>query len=275
MLIFQVTRYRKAVEGLIARAREQMPDFTQSALARAIAVQDAYLSNVLHGRAELNADQLFSLADFFKLGPVETDYLITLLEWERSTQPLRKSGLKARLDSIRAAQLSTAKYLKAKPIDDDGALTAYYLDPFAVVVHVFLRLKKYATAPEKLAVRLGISPARLRQTLETLLAIGYIEKIAGAGYRVNVRNRHLPEDSPLCLPHQTLVRLESTRRLQSIPLKQRYNFCVTFSTNPEVKERIRAEFLLFTQRCEKWVRESADERVYQMNFDLFAWDGEE
>lgn len=82
---------------------------------------------------------------------------------------------------------------------------------------------------------------------------------------------HLPKESYLfeaqrklflyrCLEHQDRTRSESD-----------YNFGVTFTASPEVKEEIRKKFAEFLSSIQPLVEESDPEHVYQLNFDIFNW----
>jgi hypothetical protein len=59
--------------------------------------------------------------------------------------------------------------------------------------------------------------------------------------------------------------------MSRLPEARRYHVSVTFSTSAEVMEQIRAEFLAFLKKAESLVKGGSEEKVFQMNFDLFPW----
>lgn len=268
--LFSHSDYRSAVEAAIERVRFHKT-VTFARLAKLCGIQATYFSNVLKGRADFSPDQLYSLGHALEVSDGELDFLMLLLDWERSGHKERKRALARRIERIREENLSTARHLAAKkvPVEEGGA-AEYYLDPMTKVVHVHLGVEKYARDPKLIAEVLSLSPEYLGRLLETLLRLGFIEP-KGGGYTVKLKHRHLPDESPLCLPHQILMRTRSLDRVQRLPKGRRYGLSATFSTTPEIRARIQAEFLDFVKRAEGLANSGRETHVYQMNFDLFPW----
>jgi uncharacterized protein (TIGR02147 family) len=271
-LPYQDTSYRHAIERIIAKRKSVGDKITLSEMARATKIQVAYISNVLKGRAHFSADQLFTLAQYLELDDEATDYLLLLLDWERSAKKERRERLKARIDRLRKERLKTHKHLSAKKVDVLATEAAeYYFDPMILIVHVFLGVPHYAKHAQRIAEDLGLSQERLRRVLGTLERLGYVRQSAKGTFEVLVRHRHLPSDSPLCAPHQALMRLRSLEQANRLSPDERYQVSVTFSANETVKRRIQGEFLALLKASEPWVRSAPAEAVYQLNFDLFPW----
>ncbi len=268
--LFSASDYRAAVQSAIERVRFHKP-LSYAQLARQSGVQATYFSNVLKNRAHFNADQLYRVARALEVSESELEFISLLLEWERSAEKERKRELNRRLETIREENLSTGRHLSAKrvaPEDVSGA--EYYLDALATVVHVYLGMERYAKDPKLIAEALKIPAEYLGRLLGTMARLGYIEP-KGTGYVVRLKHRHLPDDSPLCLPHQALMRARSLEQFQRLPRGKRYGVSVTFSATPDTKARIQAEFLDFLKRAESLVGASRETHVFQMNFDLFPW----
>lgn len=277
MNLFAETDYRQAILALTERRQALERGFTRARVARDAGLQSSYLSNVLSGRANLNADQLFRIAQSFGLKEEETDYLLLLLEADRCQIPQRRAVLDERIRAVRHAHLKTSAHVSAKKIAaDDLSVTEYYLDPYVMIVHVFLGIPRYAKDVSRIAEALGFGMGKLRRVLGTLERLGYAERARDGHYKLVQSHRHLPEDSPLCLPHQILFRLKSADRLPRLAPAQRYAFSVTFSASEEVYDKIRADFLSYVKKCEASVKSvKHPDRVYQLNYDLFSWDAEE
>lgn len=268
--LFSSTEYRAAVEAAIERVRFHKP-LSYVQLARDSGVQATYFSNVLKGRAHFNADQLYRVGRALEVSESELEFLLLLLEWERSAYKERKRELGRRIEAIRDENLSTGRHLSAKQVaPEDASGAEYYLDALATVVHVYLGMERYAREPKLIAEALKIPTEYLGRVLGILARLGYIEP-KGNGYVVRLKHRHLPDDSPLCLPHQALMRTRSLEQFQRLPRGKRYGVSVTFSATPEARGKIQAEFLAFLKRAESLVGESRETHVFQMNFDLFPW----
>jgi uncharacterized protein (TIGR02147 family) len=269
--LFNASEYRAAVLSAVERVRFHKP-LTFAELAKRTAIQPTYLSNVLKGRAHFSSDQLYSIGKFLELSEPELEFVLLLLEWERCSVKERKRELGKRLEAIRQEHLSTASHVTAKKvIPQDLASSEYYLDPLVKVVHVFLTIDRYGKDPKLIAEALRISPEYLGRILETLVRLGYTEAKPAGGYAIRVKHRHLPDESPLCLPHQALMRSRSLEQFQRLSRGKRYGFSATFSATPDTRAKIQAEFLEFVKKAEALVGASKETHVFQMNFDLFPW----
>jgi transcriptional regulator with XRE-family HTH domain len=269
--LFTASEYRGAVQTAIDRVRFHKP-LTYARLARQSGIQATYFSNVLKGRAHFNADQLYRIAKCLELSETELEFVLTLMEWERSAFKERKRELARRIETIRQDNLSTSRYVSARTVAPEDSVGAeYYLDPLCKVVHVYLGIDRYAREPKLIAEALHISNEYLGRLLETLVRLGYVQSRGATGYTLLLKHRHLPDESPLCLPHQALMRARSLEQFQRLPRGKRYGFSATISATPETRARIQGEFLDFVKRAEALVAGSKETHVFQMNFDLFPW----
>lgn len=272
MAVFNHLLYRPAVEEAIEAHRALTGRYTLRQLAEEVGVQASFLTNVLKGRFDFSADQLFAVAGVLGLPEAERDYLLLLLEHERSAHAPRRQALKARIEHIRRETQKTEKQLAIKVMEltpDEQA--QYYLDPFAQVALVHLNLAPYNRQPEKLAGALGISRAHLAQILEILTRIGYVKK-EGAAYRVVARDKHLPARNPLSGPALTLLRFKSLDHLQRLTTGEAFSHTVTLTGTAETKERLSDAYLAFLKKAEAIVKPARSEKAFQMNFDLFPWE---
>jgi len=271
-MIYQTLDYRKATLSLIERHRQTEPRLTFARIAAAAKIQPTYFSNVLKGRAHFSSDQLYLICQTIQAKTEEIEYLLNLLEWTRSTVTARKNELRARIDGIRQINLQTHKHLKTKPVTTENLSDAeYYLDPSVQLVHVYLGIPRYAKNPSKLAEELGIAPEKLQTVIRLLEKLGAVAVDSRGQYHCLTKNRHLPQTSPLCLPHQILMRLKSAEQLNRLPEQNRHHVSVTFSTDRERLDQIRVDFLEFLKRTETLVAGGPEEIVCQLNFDLFPW----
>lgn len=271
MSIYSHLDYRSLLSERISQAKSRTTSLTMSRLAERTGIQPSYLTHVLKGRADFSPDQLYAISEHLHFSREEREYVLLLLEYERSSHVARKAELKAQIDLTRERSLATEEHIKAKKVNELGPEEVeYYLDPLCQLVHVHLNFEEFAREPLRLAKRLAISESHLEEILGRLQSAGYIEP-EGRGYRVVRRNRHLPKTSPLCQPHQVLMRYKSIDQIQRIPEKERVAFSVTFSSTQEDKQAIHHAFLEFVKKAESIVQSSRREHVYQINFDLFPW----
>ncbi len=271
MSIFNYLGYREFLDFEIKRRKRSLPGFTQASLAKAAGIRTSYLTNVLKGRGNFNSDQIDALAQQLKLRPEETYYLFLLKEYDQSTMPARKISIWREIERLQEASKKTESHISVKVrTENQNLITKYYGDPLIKIVHVLLQVPKYAGEPTKIAEDLNISSRYLQKVLDVLQELSIIS-FKDKVIEVLEKNFHLPKESPMLLPHQTLVRLKSTQRLQEVEIDKRYSFSVTFTGTEETRSDIQKKFLEFIQGIEKTVKKAPAENAYQLNFDLFPW----
>jgi uncharacterized protein (TIGR02147 family) len=270
--VFKHLKYRSAIEEVVESRRNLPGKFTLRSLAFEAGMQASFLTNVLKGRFDFNADQMFALTQALGLSSAERDYLMLLLEHERSVFKARKEELKKKIEEIRKENQKSEKHLSVKAVElSSDAQAQYYLDPFAQLTLVYLNLAPYSKSPEKLGSTLGISQQHLGEILQILTTTGDVVR-EGMHYKVVARNRHLPKRNPLSGPHLTMMRLKSIDQLQRLSVDQSYSHSVTFTGTEETKEALSDAYLSFLKKAESIVRPAKSEKVFQMSFDLFPWD---
>lgn len=271
--LFLHTDYRAFLKSAIEQ-RKTHRKLTLRDLAQSAGIQPTYLTNVLMNRANLNQDQLYALGEALDLTKEERDFSALLLEMDRASNPNRKKEILQQIEKIQKGSLKTAKHLPSREVEAGGIEEQeYYLEATTSLVHVFLRVPKYAKNPKLIGEELKLSPSKLQQTLKLLEKNGFIRWDAKhSRYSVEKHTRHLSAESPLCFPHQLLMRLSSLQRIQILPTEDRNTISITYFANKEVRREIHSEFLSFLKKADKLVADSKDDNeVFQMNFDLFPW----
>jgi uncharacterized protein (TIGR02147 family) len=272
MSIYNHLVYRPAIEEIIETRRALPGKFTLRGLAEQANLQPSFLTNVLKGRFDFSADQLFALATALGLAGEDRHYLLLLLEHERSVFKPRREELKKQIDQIRKDHLKSERHLDVQAVElSSDAQAQYYLDPYAQLTLVYLNLSPYNRQPEKLGQILGVSQTHLGEILKILVSIGYVVREA-SGYKVLARNQHLAKQNPLTGPSLTLMRLKAIDQLQRLSADQSYAHSVTFTGTSETKALLSDAYLSFLKKAEAIVKPAKSEKVFQMSFDLFPWD---
>lgn len=272
--IFRYSDFRQILKQLVNQHKESGHDFNFSKLSIILGVQKTYLSKVMSGTGQLSTDQMYTLAEYFNLTKEEHDYLILLIERERTGLAKRKQALDKRISAIQSEHRNTKKSLKAKFSEEkiSDARAEYYLDPFMTIAHLFLTLPSYGGDAKKVAQRLRLSDSYAKNIFSTLERIGIIEKLnAPNGYRVVEDHLHLSSESLLSNPYHALFRMASLQQLMKLDPGERFSFSVTFSADNETKKVIHEAFLRFLREIEPAIKLAPAESVYQINFDLFPW----
>jgi transcriptional regulator with XRE-family HTH domain len=265
------TDYRTLLQKRIESGKKINPAATAQSIAGMAHVSKAYLSQVLNKRAHLNQDQLFAIMEFLDLTAEEKEFLVILLELNRSALKKRRSQLEAKLDAFRKAHLSTQSYLSAQPIVSSiDPISQFYLDPVNLLVHIALTIPRYLNDPSLLSEALDLSPERLAASLQILIRAGILIREKNR-LRLTETHFHLPSDSPIYPAWRTLMKAQAFLGIQRCPKDDAYSFNVVFSANHKCRQLIQKKLLEAVSACEKEVAKSPKETVFQMSIDLFPW----
>lgn len=271
MNLFNENSYRSALKNLVEERKSLDHTMNFQRLADAIRVPKSYLSNVIHGKADLSTDQAFLAADFLSLDPQERSYLLLLLDHERCSIKKRKDLLKKQIKEIQNERLQTKAHIKAKVFDPAGEqFQSYFFDPLNHLVHVCMTVARFKGDPAAIAKALFMPLPRIMLSVTRLERLGLLQR-NGSVYDVLIENVHLPPDSPVYQVWRSQMRTHSLQRLNLITGPSAYSFSVTFTASMALKEEIQQRFLKFLSEIEEDVAASAGEEALQMNFDLFPW----
>ncbi len=143
-----------------------------SRLAEAASCHSSHLSHVLGERGHLTPDQALAIADFWQLPDLQSDYFLTLVEFERAgTERLRKK-LRIRLDDIRKEGRrfhgrTAARDEKPRVELSLADATKYCSHWYYCVIHCLIEVKAFRTE-EAIAEHLNLSRTLVHHVLENL-----------------------------------------------------------------------------------------------------------
>src|SRR5690348_755634 len=137
MNIFSKNDYRKILGAIVPERKRLDSSVNFQKMAAYVRVPKSYLSRVIHGKADLNTDQLFLVCQYLEFNEQESTYMQLLLEYARTGLRTRKEKLQSEIRRMQVQHLDTKEHLKASPVGaSNDELAAYYLDPWIQLTHV-------------------------------------------------------------------------------------------------------------------------------------------
>lgn len=272
MTIFNEMDYRKLLKNFVETQKKSNKSINFQNMATAMRIQKGYLSQFLRGQKDINQDQLYLACQYLKLPTEITSYLQLLLEFDRSIVSSRKKELLRDIQIIQNKNLETGKAIDISVFNEnqlDGH-NQYYLDPLHQVVHMALFINRYAKKPDLLSRDLMLPKKRIKQLIQSLETMGIIRK-EGQGYKILIKNIHLPRDSKLYSPWKNQLTSLGGNRMALLEKEKAYSFTVIFGANDPVRKNIQALFLNFLKEAKTLTNNIDIDDVFQMNFDLFSW----
>ena len=271
MNIFNSLSYRKILKAKIESVKKTKPGLGILRISEKAGLHGSFVSVVLKEQKHLSADQLFEIGDVLGFSYKELDYLLLLLNLERSVDKRLIEKLKSEIEEIQKEHSKTSTHISTKPQESlDLDLAEYYADPFYKIIHVFLGVEEIGNNPALLSEHLNLSPQKIQNYLMRLNEMGIIS-LEGAEVKVLKKNYHLPKDFFICKPHQSAMKALSQQSLNLIEDSKKETVCVTFSGEEETYKAVHAEFLDFLKKTENHVKKSHPKEVFQLNFDLHYW----
>lgn len=276
MNIYSSNNYREIINEVINEKKFLDKTFTFQAMANFIRVQKPYLSKVMNSRADFSTDQLYMCCKYLEINEEEINYMLLLLEQERCTYPERRKELKKNIEKIQDSKRDSKNVLlniirtrNAQDFDESIHIE-YYLDPIIQIVHVFLTIPRFRKNIESIANELSLSKDHLNEILKKLVAMSIIE-IVDDKINVLISTMHLPRESKIVLAHQQMAKQYALHRMNRVPVENKKNFSVIFSSNEIARKKIEIEFNKFLEKVRDLSMEGEVKDCYQMSFDLFPW----
>ncbi len=145
-----------------------------SVLADAAGCQRPYLSRVLSTEIHLTPDHAFGLTQHWQFDNDESEYFMTLVEWERAARPKYRQALKAKLTKIRKKydELSARTDRNAE-VTADPTLFRYYTSWHFSAIHILTSIPEFQSE-QKIAVRLALSLDLVKGALDYLASLGFV-----------------------------------------------------------------------------------------------------
>lgn len=273
MNIYKHSDYKEILKSSLLHKKSSLGrGYTFEAFAQACHVQKTYISRVFNQHGDLSRDQLYRACQFLGFSANEKDYVFLTYDYQTTQISELKKKLLSEIDSIQNIQKLTESNISVETQNlNPEDLSRYYLDPYFSVIHMFLTIKKFSKEIHLIAQSIGISQDALLTYIEHLNRMKLIEYKKDQ-WIVLKDNLHLSKTSSLYKAYRSLMRLKSIEQMEHLTEEEFYSFSVVFSSDPEVRKKIKDEFLNFLKKTQNLVSQGKEQSVYQMNFDLFNWE---
>ena len=264
--VYNYSDYRDFIRARISESPRNGRG-VKSALSSFVGCQTTYLSKVLSGKADFNAEQAEAVSRFFKLTRVEKKFFISLVFFCRAGTAESKSFFEEEIIELKQHSLNLKKRLDVKDGLKEKEQQQYYSNWLYAVVHVMSSLPTITSA-EHISKALSINLSRILKALDFLQSVGLVELKKG---RLEIGNSrlHLPSDSPLIFQHHKNWRIQAMHAVDhAIKDNLHYSSVVTLSKKDAYK--VKNTLIESIQSVKHQVRNSTpEEECYAFNIDFF------
>lgn len=262
--VYSFDDYRKFIEASVKDRKTPWGIWSQ--IAKAAGCQSAYLTQSMKGRAELTADHIIGIAEYFELSSDETQFLILILDYSRAATKKLKDFLQLKIEKIRKDQNDLSKRMNSPRLDVGEKETLYYSNWFWSAIHVLLSVPHFKTT-QKISERLGLPLEQTKFCLTQMKSYGLVKQERDH-WLLSTGDIHIPKNSPLIGMHhqnwRTRAIMDSTN-----PLSDGLHFTGVHSMSLIDASRIKNLFLDLLDKNKKIIGPSPEEDVFCINIDFF------
>lgn len=272
---FACKDYREALEIQRNLQKELTPKkYSIQSLAEAATVHRSYLSKVMHKKAHLSEDQLYLAMEFLGFDEKKTEFTELLYRWQRSEIASRKNQLENKIKkyNLESVQHISKEERKLKVSQQDR--NNFYLNPHALVVFLFLTIKRYRENPKAIMKELDLDEATFTETVDFIERVGIIQRTED---EIVVLQEHISFgfDTEVIDAFHAIARNRSYQKMLAAPKDQKNVYTSLFTVPRDSYQQIRelrARFLKdFIQLVETSPKGRPDSTLYEFHCDIFPW----
>lgn len=234
-------------------------------MAEAAGCQNSYLSQSLKSHVNLTSDHLCGIAHFLKLSESELEYLLLLLEKEKSLSPSYQIYLDKKINQLQ----NKSKKISTRVSDTEKKKTRlkYYSAWYYSAVHIASSIESLRV-PDDFAKFLGLPKILVSSTLRELEKWGMVQYKGGKWNFVNHSSAHLPDDSELNRMNHLNWRFKSLST--SLNPDEDLHYSSVFTISKEDGEALRNMLMKFIEDQRGLIKKSGTETMYSFCCDFFS-----
>jgi len=265
MSLFQTENYKDILNETIADRRKVEKGVSRK-LADHLNVNPSMVSQVLSGPKDFSEEQMIFVCEFFGFAPLETQYLLLLLQKARAGSVKLKAHFEKNLIQIRTQAKLVSERVQTNRDLNDLEKAIFYSSWMYPAVHLLTTLEQKPRF-EKICERLGAEPTKVREILNFLIEIGMVVEVNNTFSSGPVAT-HLEKKSPLLIKHHTNWRLKAIQVAETLS-DEELMYTANFSVSKKDFHILREQLLQTVQKFLKIVGPSPAEEIAQFNIDLF------
>ncbi|MGZ3737546.1 MAG: TIGR02147 family protein, partial [Bdellovibrionota bacterium] len=264
--IFEYSNYITFL-GDWLRAQPKRGHGLRAQMAAALGRQGVFVSQVLHGDADLSLSQAQVLAEWMQLSASETHFLLLLVEHARADTEKLRAYFRAQIQKVREENLILKKRLGAEVEDiPEADRLRYYSAWYYPALRLLSAIPGYQTRAQMIQ-RLQLPADVVAAALDFLLQLKLVER-QGDRFVISSRDIFLGSESALVSRHHLNWRLRCMQSLERESSSElHYSTAVVISEKDA--EKIKRQLLDAIEKNREMVRQSGNDELFCVNVDFF------
>ena len=266
MNIFDAKSYRAYLTAKIRQLPKAGRGEAQR-IAESLGVSSTLISQVLSGDRVLSLEQAEALCEYWALLPIERDYFLLLVQFERAGTQSLKAYFKTKLETIRSDSLVLANRIHTKKTLSETDKAIFYSSALYSAVRLFTSTSPDGKTLGEIASRFEISKRKASELLAFLEASSLVI-VEGGRYKMGAQSTHLENRSPHVTKHHANWRVRGMSYADVLSDGE-LMFTSPVSLSVEDFGRLREKMVVFINEFLATTRESPAEEVACFCLDFF------
>jgi uncharacterized protein (TIGR02147 family) len=264
--IYEYIDYRKLLRNLYMQAKEQNPNFSYRYIAQKAGFSSAgFFANILQGKRNISAENIFKFAHLFKLKGHETEYFELLVLFDQAKNHDQK---KYYFEKILTSKRSKIKVTDARQYE---FYSQWYYTAVREVLDIYrFDGRDYAELAKKVSP--AITPVQAKKAVDLLEAMGFIKRGDDGVYRQSDDFITTGYEAPTVAVTNYLVSTIDLAReaIDRYPRDRRSISTLTFSCSADGYHSIEERLKTFRREILEIVRaDKKRDRIYHINFHVY------
>lgn len=263
MKIFEFLDYKKyflkRIQLLPGKGRGEL-----TRIAKHLNIHTTMVTHIFKGSAHLSLEQSLKLADHFAMNELETDYLVSLVQWERAGDKRSKDFCYEKVTQIRSRAMNLKDRLNTQNDLSEENRALYYSTWQNSYVRLLTAIDRFQTF-ETLVNELDLPPTKLRKVLDFLIQRGLCKEENNKITFGNIPT-YIEANSALAARHHLNWRQKTQEKFDHLRTEDLVFTYPTVITEEDFK-KIREKLVQFIEEFKKLTEPSPSENLYCLNID--------
>ena len=236
-------------------------------IAKYLGISSTLISQIIAGDRQLTFEHGEILAEYFSLKPLEADYFLFLLQYERAGTSRLREYWRLKLEKLRGDSKILSNRIERQRVFSESEKAVFYSSPLYSAVRLYASTAERGRSIEEITDRFELSRSKIAKIMTFLVETGLVEE-SGGYFKMGTQSTHLESGSPHLVKHHANWRIKAIQYADDLGDSE-LMFTSPASISREDFDRLREKMVLFIKDFLKEAQASPAEEVACFNLDFF------
>jgi len=236
-------------------------------MAEQISCRPSYLSQIFNGNSQLALEQGQRLNTFLHHGPTESEYFLTMLQYERAGTTELKNYFRDKLEQLSKKHNTLSSKINHKKKLVEKINQDYFRFWYYGAIHALVSIPEYNDT-KKIAEKLNLAVELVQNVLNELTKLEFLKHHNGI-YQIQEGQVHLTKSADFIKDHHINWRLKAIEKLSSQFNDDDLFYSSITSLSHEDFLKLKELLSVTIKNSKKIIQESKEEKLVSFNIDFF------